>query len=410
MRAGFEGPQYDLDSDSRTVRVRFRLVNLSGEPWSTADVHLGWQLFDPDTGTFIQEGKWVPLPAGLAAAETVDLIVGVDLPPERGFYHVYVSPVGPQGWTYESGESFLLLEAAVEHGRATVSEMRVTTAQALRRKKRRRSMRTLFSYPLSAMWRNRQLIQSMVRRDIMARYRGSFGDVLWTVLNPLMLMATYFFVFGLVLQSRFGADGSRTGWALYFLSAMLPWLPFAEAVGRSPYVIVEHRNFVKKLVFPVEILPVTQVISGLVTQGFAIAIFLVALLLIRGHVPWTALWLPALIVPQVLFTLGLSWFFSALGVFLRDLGQIIGFVLTLWFFLTPICYPEAALGNLPEWAQQVLAFNPFYSLVSNYRAILLEGAHPSFVSLGWLMAGGATVFLLGHAWFSKLRRTFADVI
>ena len=191
---------------------------------------------------------------------------------------------------------------------------------------------------------------------------------------------------------------------------MLPWLPFAEAVGRSPYVIVEHRNFVKKLVFPVEILPVTQVISGLVTQAFAVGIFLVALLLIRGSLPATALWIPVLLVPQVLFTLGISWFFSALGVFLRDLGQIIGFVLTLWFFLTPICYPQASLGNLPSWAQRILQFNPFYLLVEDYRSILLEGLPPSSAPLLWLIAGSSVVFLLGHAWFFKLKRTFADVI
>src|SRR5258705_13776996 len=119
---------------------------------------------------------------------------------------------------------------------------------------------------MRTLWRNRRLMRSMVRRDILARYRGSFAGAAWTFLNPLLLMATYFFVFGVVLQSRFGADQSRTGFALYFLAGMLPWLPLSEAVGRAPHVILEHRNFVKKLVFPVETLCVNQVLAGLVTE------------------------------------------------------------------------------------------------------------------------------------------------
>ena len=125
----------------------------------------------------------------------------------------------------------------------------------------------------------------MARRDILARYRGSFGDVFWTVLNPLLLMATYFFVFGMVLRTRFGPDQSRTGFALYFLAGMLPWLAFSEPVGRAAYVILEHRNFVKKLVFPLDTLPVNQVVSGLVTELFGAGVFVAALLIIRHAVP-----------------------------------------------------------------------------------------------------------------------------
>lgn len=193
---------------------------------------------------------------------------------------------------------------------------------------------------------------------------------MWTFLNPLLLMATYFFVFGVVLQQKFGADTSRTGYVLYFLAGMLPWLPFSEAVGRSPYVVIEHRNFVKKLVFPLDTLPVNLVIAGAVTQVFAMAIFLVGLLAARGSVPLTVLWLPVLIVPQLLLAAGLCWFLSALGVFVRDLGQIIGFLLTLWFFLTPICYAESA--KIPASVARLLGLNPILVLVRGYRAIFLR--------------------------------------
>jgi lipopolysaccharide transport system permease protein len=265
----------------------------------------------------------------------------------------------------------------------------------------------LLGEPFRTLWRNRALIRSMVRRDILTRYRGSVGDVVWAIANPLLLMVTYFFVFGIVLQSRFGADQSRTGFALYFLAGMLPWLAFSEAVGRAPSVILEHRNFVKKLVFPVEVLPVSQVISGLVTHAFATAIFLIALFVIRGAVPPSVLWAPAILVPQALFTLGMSWFLAALGVYLRDLGQVIGFALTLWFFLTPICYPET---SLPAGAYEVLSKNPLYVIVRAYRSVLLDGNAPAAAPLWKLSIIALAVFLAGHAWFYKLRKSFADVI
>jgi lipopolysaccharide transport system permease protein len=188
---------------------------------------------------------------------------------------------------------------------------------------------------------------------------------------------------------------------------MLPWLAFSEAVGRSTYVILEYRNFVKKLVFPLETLPVNLVIAGMVTEAFGLAIFLIGLITSRHTVPISVVWLPALIVPQIILTLGLCWLLSALGVFIRDLATVTTFVLTLWFFLTPICYPEA---NLPAAALRILRFNPLFVLVRGYRAILLENHAPSLIPLGalWILAIG--VAIVGHACFHRLRRSFADVI
>jgi lipopolysaccharide transport system permease protein len=263
------------------------------------------------------------------------------------------------------------------------------------------------AYPVETTWRNRGLIQAMVRRDILGRYRGSFAGIFWTVIHPLLLMLTYFFVFGIVLRARFGNDSSRSSFALYFLAGMLPWLAFSEAVGRSATVLVEHRNFIKKLVFAVETLPVNLVISGLVSEFFAILLFCGFLAVARGGVPWTVIWLPALLIPQILFTAGVSWFLAALGVFLRDIGQIIGFLLTLWFFLTPICYPKT---SLPREFVPLFSKNPIYVLVSGYRAIFLEHRPPELGPLWKLWVVAAVVFVLGHAWFYKLRKTFADVI
>ena len=247
----------------------------------------------------------------------------------------------------------------------------------------------------------------MVRRDITARSRGSLAGALWTFLNPLLLMATYFFVFGIVLNQHFGSDRSRSGYVLYFLAGMLPWLAFSEAVGRSSTVMIDYRNFVKKLVFPLETLPVNLAIAGAVTEGFALMILVCGLALARGAVPFSILWLPALVIPQLLLTVGLCWFLAALGVFVRDLGQIMSFVLTLWFFLTPICYPEA---GLPREALRILSANPMFVLVRGYRAILLEGVAPEPASLAILWSVSILAAASGHAWFHKLRKSFADVI
>jgi lipopolysaccharide transport system permease protein len=210
-----------------------------------------------------------------------------------------------------------------------------------------------------------------------------------------------------VLRQRFGADAGGSGYVLYFLAGMLPWLAFSEAAGRAPFIVVEHRNWVKKVVFPLEILPVVPVISGIITEVFAIGIFTIALFALHGRVPATAVWLPALIAPQILFTVGVAWFLAALGVYLRDLGQINGYVLTLWFFMTPICYPATAI---PHWAARPLSQNPMFLLVSGYRAALLDGHAPAPAAIGKLCALGVVVFFGGHACFYKLRKSFADVL
>jgi lipopolysaccharide transport system permease protein len=270
-----------------------------------------------------------------------------------------------------------------------------------------RALRRAFTLPVLTIAKHHSLIRTMVWRDLLGRYRGSFAGLFWSALNPLLLMATYYFVFGVVLQARFGGDPSREGFVLYFLAGMLPWLPFSEALGRAPGVLLEHATFIKKLVFPVETLPINLVVSGLVTQAFAIVLFLGGLLLFRGAVPAAALWLPLLLVPQLLLTLGCCWLFSALGLLFRDLAQVMGFLLTVGFFLTPICYPEE---SLPEAVRPVLALNPFLHLVRAFRDVLLEGQAPETAPFLWLCGVAALVFLGGYTVFHKLRRSFADLL
>jgi lipopolysaccharide transport system permease protein len=328
----------------------------------------------------------------------------IPLPAEEGSYSVQVAPVKDRSRFIEIAAQ---VGAGVSGMTLEIGTPCVLTASSVRRARLLRAVPKAFVLPARSVWRNRKLIGSMVRRDILSRYRGSFGGTLWTFLNPLLLMATYFFVFGVVLRTRFGTDTSRTGFVLYFLAGMLPWLAFSEAVGRSPYVILEYRSFVKKIVFPLETLPVNLVISGAVTEAFGLVIFVIGLLAVRGSVPASVVWLPLLLIPQILFTAGLAWILAATAVYVRDLGQVTGYLLTLWFFLTPICYPES---SLPAGAIALLRFNPLFVLVRAYRAVFLENQAPSMRGVIGLWVIGAAVAVIGYAWFHRLRKNFADVI
>jgi lipopolysaccharide transport system permease protein len=402
-----------LDIDVRVqeavLKVSLEVRNRSREAWTPENFSLGWQFFDPQIHRFIEEGEWIPAPDEVRPGASAKFEVSIPFPPEAGAYEIYLSHIQPSsGWAYAGGEPFLRILVDAADGQIRIVAQEITTVRSLRWRRIWAALPKLAASPLRTIAQNHRLIGSMARRDILARYRGSFGDVFWTILNPLLLMATYFFVFGIVLQSRFGPDQSRTGFALYFLAGMLPWLAFSEPVGRAAYVILEHRNFVKKLVFPLDTLPVNQVVSGLVTELFGAGVFVAGLLIIRHSVPAAVLWLPVLLIPQLLFTLGICWFLAGLGVYMRDLGQIMALVLTMWFFITPICYQESTA--LSPVISAVMRKNPLYVLVRGYRAVFLEGHAPEFVPLAKLWVIALVFFFLGHVWFYRLRKSFADVI
>ena len=391
-----------------SLTAGFELRNVSPVAWRRAEgFSVGYQIFDPETGTLVVDGPRTAPPADIQPGEMQRFHVQLELPAEPGRYRIFLSAVQEDShWYYDRGAQFLLVDAVVDAGRVSIERFRAATIGSVRRERLLKSAGRAFTLPFQSIVRNRSLIRTMVRRDVLGRYRGSFGGAFWTVLNPLILMLTYFFVFGVVLHTRFPSDPSRSGFVLYFLAGMLPWLAVSEAVGRAPTVMLEHRNFVKKLVFPVETLPVNLVTAGLVSEIFGVALFAVASYFARGYVPASIVWLPVLLVPQILLTAGICWFLAALGIFIRDLAQINGFLLTLWFFLTPICYPES---SLPAPALRVLSKNPMFVLVREYRA-MLEGHAPALAPYWKLCVVAAVVFITGHAWFYKLRKSFADVI
>ncbi len=409
MTAEFQNTSVALAG--RELIVRGEIQNRTLTSWQSAEGwNTGYHLFDDPSGTLVIDGQRQPLdltPGGHRKFET-----HIALPPEPGEYSVNISAMQEHvAWFYEKGWPFILIDVSVaDDGTPTMRRWRIADKNAVRRRRLMRNFSSALTLPVEIPWRNRGLIRTLVRRDILSRYAGSAGGAFWTILNPLLLMLTYFFVFGVVLHSRLQGDPGVTSFAFYFLAGMMPWLAFSDALARAPGILIEHRNFIRKLVFPVETLPVNLVATGLVTEFFGIAILLLGLLIVRGHLTASVLYLPLLVIPQILLTAGFCWFLAAMGVFVRDLAQISGYLLTIWFFVTPICYPESQLASLSPQAAKLMALNPVYVLVRNYRRVLLESAAPDWRTLGWTTMASVIVFLAGHAWFRKLRRSFADLI
>jgi lipopolysaccharide transport system permease protein len=396
---------------NRALIIRAELHNRTSGAWHSADGwNTGYHLFDNPTGTLVVDGERTGL--DLAASNNSTIETKITLPREPGDYSVYVSVMQEHvAWFYDRGWPFILIDVSVaDDGTPTLRRWRIADKSAVRRRRLMRDVSNALTLPVEIPWVNRSLIRTLVRRDILSRYAGSAGGAFWTVLNPLLLMLTYFFVFGVVMHARVEGDPSATGWAFYFLAGMMPWLAFSDALARAPGILIEHRNFIRKLVFPVETLPVNIVVTGLVTEFFGIVILVLALLIVRGHIPATILYVPLLMIPQVLLTAGFCWFLAAMGVFTRDLAQINGYLLTIWFFVTPICYTEKQLAVAWPQGAKLMMFNPIYILVHNYRRVLLESTAPDWHALGWTTAASVIVFLAGHAWFRKLRRSFADLI
>lgn len=358
----------------------------------------GWQLLDARTGALIEEGPWVKEPVESE----------VPVPSDDGDYRVLISTVNAErGWAYSRGARMRVLDVAMRGGAMTVTNDRRTTLAGLRWLGLPGRIADFLTEPWALLWRNRNLIVTLVARDLEGRYRGSYGDRVWAIAHPLLLMVTYWFVFGVVLKTRFNGDPNPSIYVLFFLCGMLPWLAFSEAVGRAPNVILENRNLVKKLVFPVEILPINLVLSAMVTGGVAILVYLFFVRAILEWFPWQILWLPFILLPQFLLAAGVCWAWSAIGLFARDLGQINGFLLTAMFFLTPICYPEQ---SLPPSLVPLLQKFPIYKLVAEYRLLLIAGEAPEWRVYGQLLSMSLVVFYLGYGVFRKLRPSFPDVL
>ncbi len=261
--------------------------------------------------------------------------------------------------------------------------------------------------PLWELPARADLIFSFAKRDLLGRYKGSALGLAWAVLTPVVMIAIFTFIFAGIFGAHFGAGDSHWDYALYLFCGLLPWSMFQETVQQSSNTIVTNANLVKRVVFPLETLPAAQAFAALGNQLFATIALLIATVVIRQNLQFTALWLPLLLIPQLLFALGAAWLIASLGVFLRDIAQGITLLLMAWMYLTPIIYPESIV---PERFRWFIGLNPFTSLVRSYRRVFLDGLAPDWRGLLYFSLVALVVFVLGYWWFARTRKNFADVI
>ncbi|HLA76540.1 MAG TPA: ABC transporter permease [Vicinamibacteria bacterium] len=259
------------------------------------------------------------------------------------------------------------------------------------------------------LWPVRGLALKMIRRDIETRYRGSFLGVLWAFLNPLVMLLLYTLVFGVIMKARWPGDPGAgiTGIAVSLFCGLIPYNVFAECATRGPGLVVAVPNYVKRVVFPLEVLPLVLVGSALFHGLVSFAVLLGVVLFATGSLAWTVLLVPAVVFPMLLLLLGLTFVLSSLGVFLRDLGQGMGLVTQVVLFGTPILYPRQAL---PGPLGALVAVNPLAWTVENVRKVVLQGKAPDWPGLLVWSAVTGLLMLAGYAWFMKTKRAFADVI
>jgi len=259
-----------------------------------------------------------------------------------------------------------------------------------------------------SLWRNRQLIGRMGYREIVGRYQGSVMGLLWSVLNPILMLAIYTFVFSVVFQARWGEVGeSRGQFAVVLFAGLIVHGLFAEVLNRSPQLVLSNVNYVKKVVFPLEILPVVQLMAAGFHALISVLVLLGAQWIIHGSVPATALLLPLVAFPLLLLTLGCAWVLASLGVFVRDVGQLVVFATTVLLFLSPVFFPVDAL---PQTIQPWMQFNPLSFIIEQARTVLVWGGLPNWSSLALFSLMSVSVAWMGFAWFQKTRKGFADVL
>ncbi len=261
--------------------------------------------------------------------------------------------------------------------------------------------------PLWELPRKRELILSLAKRELLARYKGSVLGLLWPFLTPAVMIVIFTFVFAGIFGARFGSTTSHWDYALYLFCGLLPWTMFQETIQQSASTIVTHANLVKRVVFPLETLPTAQALAALANQLFGTIALIIAAVIIQQNLHGTIVLLPLVLIPQLLFTLGAAWLIASLGVFLRDITQGISLLLMAWMYLTPIIYPESIV---PERFRTLINLNPFTPLVRNYRRLFLEGALPDWKGLAYFSVISVLLFVFGYWWFARTRKNFADLI
>ncbi len=264
---------------------------------------------------------------------------------------------------------------------------------------------------LSGIFRNliryRELIVMMTWRDFSSRYRGSLGGLVWSVIQPLVMMIIYTIVFSLFLKIRFSTDASPFTFSVYLLCGLLPWIAFSEGVLHCKDLLRGNINLVKRVVFPLELLPLNVALTASIQQVIGLILLIPLAWIITGNLYWTIIMVPLVLVLQLLFAIGMNWITASLAVYLPDMAQLINLILTVWMFLTPIFYPEDVV---PSQALILFELNPMARLVQLYRGMFMTGKVPALEYLLDTFFPCLFVFLIGHFCFKHTKSGFSDVL
>jgi lipopolysaccharide transport system permease protein len=255
---------------------------------------------------------------------------------------------------------------------------------------------------------HRQLIWQITKREVLGRYRGSFFGLFWSFLSPLLLLTVYTFVFGVVFRTRWGAQtGGTFEFALTLYTGLIVFNFFAECVNRAPSIILGNVNLVKKVVFPLEILPLGVLGAALFHTGMSMVVLILFHFIVHGSVSWTIVFMPIILVPLLLMVSGVVWFLAATGVFVRDIAQVVGMFTMVIMFISPLFYP---LSAVPERFRHYLYLNPLTFVIEQMRMAVISGAPPDWLELGLYTVASSVVAWLGYVWFQRTRKGFADVL
>ncbi|MDG2087447.1 MAG: ABC transporter permease [Arenicellaceae bacterium] len=255
---------------------------------------------------------------------------------------------------------------------------------------------------------HRYLIAQMTQREVLQRYRGSMLGIVWSFILPLVMLAVYMFVFSVVFKTRWGLEQeSELQFGVILFSGLIVHALFTECLTRAPGLITGNVQLVKKVVFPLEILPLITLCSALFHFVVSLIVLVVFMLIAGFNIPPTAILVPIVLAPLVLLTLGMNWFLASLGVYLRDISQMVGVVATILLFMSPIFFP---ISRIPEKWQIFIYMNPLTTIVIELRKVLMWGELPDWQSLGLYSVLGLLSLVFGYWWFGRTRRGFADVI
>lgn len=265
------------------------------------------------------------------------------------------------------------------------------------------------------LWARRGLLWQFAQREIAARNRGSMLGIFWVLLSPLIQLAIYTFVFAVVWEARWGEPSNspardKLTFALTLFCGLIVFDVFAATVNNASGAIVNQANLVKRVVFPLEVLPLAQLVASVTLLGVSLGVLLAANLALRGEFSATVWAFPLVLLPLVLLAGGVALLVSALGVFLRDMRQIVLVCVQVLFFMTPILYPIERLAKAPGWMRDVLVLNPLAPIFEGARATLLMGHSPDWKGLAIALVAGLVVLQIGYAVFMKAKRGFSDVL